>query len=380
MHIYKIGNLLSPDEPTAGEAAESAMAAAMDAAEAKQAGTGDGSGGAGDPTGSETATDPAPGDLGATLDKIMADAEAAEAKPEANAPKADKPETKSETKPAFVPISDEDIQAAAMQAGLTGVQITPPESITATAKAATEPKAEPAVPKTDAPAAAPTPGISAELEAGLADLDTQAQDVEALKPYAKVIKSLTDAVKAQAIQSKALQDRLDKQDADAKAAAEAAKKANEARTQHQKAFDEKVAPILNTIDAIPDLDVTRYGRFNGSQDKSQMSPQQYAARVELDIAAGVLRARWASQGKKNADGSSLTSDQIYDAAHRSLKPPAPKGTTKAAVMQDIKKQHAGRTAAGMARGSSAGRSPPIFTDKDTGPQALEKAFNAASAN
>lgn len=378
MHIYKLGNLLSPDEPTAGEAAESAMAAAMDAAEAKQAGTGDGSGGAGDPTGSETATDPAPGDLGATLDKIMADAEAAEAKPEANAPKADK----AEPKPAFVPISDEDIQAAAMQAGLTGVQLTP-DSITATAKAATEPKAEPAAPKTDAgtTAAAPaTPGISAELEAGLADLDTQAQDVEALKPYAKVIKGLTDVVKAQAVQAKALQDRLDKQDADAKAAAEAAKKANEARTEHQKTFDEKVAPILNTIDAIPDLDVARYGRFNGSQDKSQMSPQQYAARVELDIAAGVLRARWTSQGKKNADGSALTSDQIYDAAHRSLKPPAPKGTTKAAVMQDIKKQHAGRTAAGMARGSSAGRSPPIFTDKDTGPQALEKAFNAASAN
>lgn len=376
MKLTRPDALLSPDEPTAGDTtAQQDIEAA-----AEQAGTEEGSGGAGDnPSGSDANDDPAAQDLSAAFDKIVEDAQPETDKPK-GATKSPKGETDQpagetdaqddETGETLEPISDEDIREATMQVALTGTQASPsdedevkPGNIAASAKARQE--AKKADPKGE------TKDEAAETPRAI----DEAKVKKVIEEVPEVAEALAELLEA----NKALQARLDRQDAERKAAAEQATKAQADAAERQAIFDKEVAPILNAIDRIPNLDEARYGRFNGSRDKAAMTPAQYEARVELDNAAGRLEARWKSIGKKNPDGTPLTKAQIYDAAHRSLMPKKP--DTKAIknqVVKDLQKQHKSRTAAGLAKSPSTTREAAVFTEKDTGPQAMEKAFAAAT--
>lgn len=214
------------------------------------------------------------------------------------------------------------------------------------------------------PETKPETKAEAKAEAAVALLDEDAlnqlaEDVAEVKPLVDALKAVT----ALAQKQKERLDDYDRQIAESKSAVAKAK-AEEA------AFEAEIAPILRAIDAIPDLDEAKYGVF-GSRGESKMTHAQFQARVALDTAAGKLRTQW------EADGKEFSPAQIYEAAHRKLRGPAPKPRA-APNHGETERLHKTRSAAGLATGGKQ-RTTPIFTAQDSGPEAMAKAFKAATS-
>lgn len=378
-HHTRLGIKLSPDEPTAGEIAE--------ALGSEQAEVTDGPGGAGSNPGPETAPDSAPGkdatetrpEDDETLDAAGAMEAAfnrASTEHGTTEPKAgDEPKGAKKDAPAD-PIADDLLDDTARRIALAGTSgaaedgEVKPGHIAASAeqrqqardeKGRFAPAEEPKAEKKDEPT---------EDDKALDELAQRGDDD---------IKLLVTRIKKADAKAAAAEKKLADKEAAEKAAADAKTKAEAEAAERQKAFDEEIKPILRAIDAIPGLDETRYGNFT----KGTLSEAQFQQRVALDTLAGKLTTQFAADGRLDPKTKKpYTPTQIYQAAHKLLSPKkaaAPASTTREELLADARRQNAGRSAAALSTGTTRERKTPTFTENDTGPQAMEKAFEAATA-